>query len=388
MMPTFSRNTKKNSFPTMLLVVVSVIVLVVLVVMNRFTTAQANMPDIGYAEARYPNIVGTKLDSCMLCHTSSVPSLNSYGQAYKSAGRNSSALASIENQDTDNDGFTNLQEIVALTFPGDPGDHPVLPSPTPTRVPPTATSLPPTPTSKPTQPPQPTATNTSVPPTPTSGATQPPHPTSTATVPPTPANTPTEPPQPTTTVTPIPPTPTPPPQTASSLTFSPEADAYTSSDQHSANFGTLAELKSAGKPIQRSYLRFDVSGIGGNSINKAILRIYVDSSNAGAGFFVRSIANNTWVETTITYDNAPAYGKILAMSGPIRKSGWISVDVTRLIKGDGLISMVLNTPGNSYETLASRESGSNSPQLVITLRQQNERQRGDDTGQEEQEDDD
>ncbi len=206
-------------------------------------TAKAYLPDIGYAEARYPNIANSRIDTCSLCHTSA-PALNPYGSAYKSAGRNSAALAAIEPLDSDGDGWTNLQEIIALTFPGNLNDHPTaatattLPptatntavpptsTRTPTSLPPTATNtaVPPTSTHTPTNPPPiptntavpPTATNTAVPPTATS--TIPPLPTTTNTVPPLPTSSNTAPPPPTATNT-APPLPTatntaPPPATA------------------------------------------------------------------------------------------------------------------------------------------------------------------------------
>jgi hypothetical protein len=76
------------------------------------------------------NTSGTNLDSCKACHTSSGGgSLNPYGRAYSSNGRN---FASIETLDSDNDGFTNIEEINALTFPGDANDHPQTTSATPT----------------------------------------------------------------------------------------------------------------------------------------------------------------------------------------------------------------------------------------------------------------
>jgi hypothetical protein len=125
----------------------------------------ANMPDIALAESTYPNIVGSRIDTCVLCHTSSIPSLNPFGAAYKAQGRGAAAsLHAIESVDSDGDGATNLQELTALTFPGNASDKPVVAAtatrvpPTATRVPPTATKLPPTATRVP-----PTATG--VPPT-------------------------------------------------------------------------------------------------------------------------------------------------------------------------------------------------------------------------------
>ncbi|HMN63049.1 MAG TPA: hypothetical protein PJ988_21965, partial [Anaerolinea sp.] len=86
---------------------------------THWSTAQANTPDINNVHTRYPAMVGTRIDSCSLCHTSSIPSLNPYGSAYKSNGRSLSALVAIEGLDSDGDGSSNLQEITALTFPGD-----------------------------------------------------------------------------------------------------------------------------------------------------------------------------------------------------------------------------------------------------------------------------
>jgi hypothetical protein len=115
----------------------------------------------------YPDKVGTKLDSCTLCHsggsyTSGQPSktttlgscqwchyvtnygadlseatllktLNSYGLDYKKNGRDAGALQAISGFDSDGDLFTNQVEIAALTYPGDANDDPTK-VPAPSRV--------------------------------------------------------------------------------------------------------------------------------------------------------------------------------------------------------------------------------------------------------------
>jgi hypothetical protein len=153
---------------------IAALVTVLVALVSQSTTVSANLPDIQSAEARYPAMVGKRIDTCTLCHTASIPNLNPYGAAYKSAGRSPAALAAIENLDSDGDGSSNVVEIAALTFPGDPNDKPAAPTatavpptatptrvpPTPTKVPPTATSVPPTATMVP-----PSATPTSIPPT-------------------------------------------------------------------------------------------------------------------------------------------------------------------------------------------------------------------------------
>jgi hypothetical protein len=69
----------------------------------------------------------TRLNTCTLCHTS-VPALNPYGSAYAAAGH---SFTAIEGADSDGDGFTNLAEIQALTFPGNAADKPAPPAGSP-----------------------------------------------------------------------------------------------------------------------------------------------------------------------------------------------------------------------------------------------------------------
>ena len=74
----------------------------------------------------YPAAKNSDLSSCLLCHTNqnNPGPRNSYGADF--AG---STFASIESIDSDGDGATNIEEIQALTFPGNAQDAPgtVLP---------------------------------------------------------------------------------------------------------------------------------------------------------------------------------------------------------------------------------------------------------------------
>jgi hypothetical protein len=110
--------------------------------------------------AVYPDVVGTKLDSCNVCHSGGktldgkttlgscqwchyktdygkdlseatlLTTLNLYGKDYKTNGRNTGALQVIYGIDSDSDNFTNQAEIAALTYPGDANDDPTkVPAP-------------------------------------------------------------------------------------------------------------------------------------------------------------------------------------------------------------------------------------------------------------------
>ncbi len=85
---------------------------------------------------------GTRLGTCNTCHSTG-RSTNLYGTHLKSEFSrvmNAEAealtkeqelntfrgvLRGIEELDSDEDGYSNVAEIRARTFPGDPGDHPV-----------------------------------------------------------------------------------------------------------------------------------------------------------------------------------------------------------------------------------------------------------------------
>ncbi|MBF0388673.1 MAG: hypothetical protein HQK71_01070 [Desulfamplus sp.] len=105
----------------------------------------------------YYDKAGTKLDHCALCHsggsyTSSTgkpatlgscqwchyttdygkqnanieQTINSYGKDYKNNGRSASAISRIDLMDSDQDGSTNRDEILANSFPGNDKDIPSL----------------------------------------------------------------------------------------------------------------------------------------------------------------------------------------------------------------------------------------------------------------------
>jgi hypothetical protein len=67
---------------------------------------------------------GSKLDSCLTCHTKQaggIENMNPYGTDF---GKNNHDFAAIEGLDSDGDGVTNIDEIKAESFPGDPNDKP------------------------------------------------------------------------------------------------------------------------------------------------------------------------------------------------------------------------------------------------------------------------
>jgi hypothetical protein len=148
-----------------------------------------------------------------------------------------------------------------------------------------------------------------------------------------------------------------------STTFTPNADSYVDSGSSSTNYGSEPQLRADGSPTVRSYLRFNVQGLSG-SVTRATLRVYANGPSSG-GYDVRSVSNNTWGESTITYSNAPAVGSVLGSSGEFNGGAWTSVNITAYIAGNGSYNLAIAVPDSTAVSFASRESGGNAPQLIV-----------------------
>ena len=63
------------------------------------------------------------------------------------------------------------------------------------------------------------------------------------------------------------------------------ADTYVNASVPASNFGTSSILRTYSSPEQRSYLRFNISGVNGRTVTRAQLRLYANGSST-AGYRV------------------------------------------------------------------------------------------------------
>ena len=105
-----------------------------------YGTSYAKSNYLSNFRTAYPAAVGTAIDTCTLCHTSTSGSAprNPYGSAY---GSNSHSFTAIKNLDSDGDTFSNIKEIKDLSFPGNPASKPVKPVVTAFAIPAKSSSL-------------------------------------------------------------------------------------------------------------------------------------------------------------------------------------------------------------------------------------------------------
>jgi calcineurin-like phosphoesterase family protein len=159
------------------------------------------------------------------------------------------------------------------------------------------------------------------------------------------------------------------PAGATTKTITAEADSFVLSSSPNAKRGGATSLRVL-NAVKTSYIRFNVSGLpAGEVVHNATLRVNATSgSTCAVGVEVFRAANDTWGETTITWNNQPGpIGSALATTTWTR-NGYVSFDVTSAVGGSGRVSFVLrHVPGCSAArdtTFRSRET-TQPPQLVV-----------------------
>jgi len=156
---------------------------------------------------------------------------------------------------------------------------------------------------------------------------------------------------------------------AATNTFTPIADTRVQDNTPTTNYGTSGVLGVDASEIQRSFLKFNVSGLIA-PVTSAKLRLHVDSvsgSESSNGGTWKLMSNTTWSETGVTWNNQPAIdGTTLGTLGSVALNTWYEIDVTGKITGNGTFSIggtSTSTNGADYD---SRETGATAAQLVIT----------------------
>lgn len=154
------------------------------------------------------------------------------------------------------------------------------------------------------------------------------------------------------------------PAAASTMTLNPVADSYVQSGQPASNFGTATSVKVDRSPVTTSYLKFDVQGMT-SAPAKATVRIFKSLSTTTA-ITLRPVADNSWSETGITFNNKPTPGGTpITPPTPWGTNVWLSYDVTSLVQANGLVSFALDTTSSTSKSLPSREATTNKPELVL-----------------------
>lgn len=161
------------------------------------------------------------------------------------------------------------------------------------------------------------------------------------------------------------------PSRAATLTFTAAEDAYidnSGSTVANTNFGSQVMLRV--KNVQNFLLKFSVSGVGLERVTSAKIRLHCnDASSAGGNF--QLVANNSWTEAGVTWNNAPAGSSspTLPSLGSVSSGSWYEVDVTPAVIADGTFSFrVSASASTNIAGYDSREVSGLEPQLVLVTK--------------------
>ena len=163
-----------------------------------------------------------------------------------------------------------------------------------------------------------------------------------------------------------------------SITLTPLADALVRNGSYAnTNYGkdtSLVVKTSTGSGYSRSsYLKFSLSSA--DNISSAKLRIYGRNTDNTGSVNISSfgVNNDSWTESGITWNNAPAASTVVLSSVGVNDQGaYYEFDVTDYTKtqfsGDKVVSFVIKDAATQNKNVAfnSKENLQNQPELIVT----------------------
>lgn len=177
---------------------------------------------------------------------------------------------------------------------------------------------------------------------------------------PTPTITPTPSDTPTPTVTPIA-SPTP-----MTMILNPIEDTFVNSSSPNTKYGSNILLKVNGNLTKISYLKFNLSSLSGIVIQSAKLRFRV-SATSKVLQSVNYVADNTWSESAMTYNNRPAIGNQISTFPGGTMGIWVEVPVTSAVStyAGQIMSISVNSSFVDDFTFYSKDNVTDKPELVV-----------------------
>jgi hypothetical protein len=151
------------------------------------------------------------------------------------------------------------------------------------------------------------------------------------------------------------------------VTLNPIDDAYVAGELPSSNFGLTSDLQSDISPLRDSYMKFDLSPLAGSTVSQAVLRMFVASGSANAQS-VKEVADNSWTEGAITFNNRPAKGATITTFTPgTTKSVWVEINLTSSVAAaaGSFMSLAIDNAGSDGFDFNSAEAAINRVELVI-----------------------
>ena len=146
----------------------------------------------------------------------------------------------------------------------------------------------------------------------------------------------------------------------SSFSVTPIADAFVRKSSPGTNYGKRSNLR-AFLGAERSYLKFNVSGLTGPATDVRLRLWVTDPSSTGISVYR---AGASWTETGITWRNKPGLISKRATASHATLGTWLELDLGKVIGGNGTYTFAIQGNAATTTRFASRETGRD-PQLIV-----------------------
>lgn len=167
------------------------------------------------------------------------------------------------------------------------------------------------------------------------------------------------------------------------MTLLPSDDTYVWETNAGTNYNSAGLLKAtlttcwpALNCAKKSFMKFNVTGLGARTVVSAKLYLYVQDGSAGSGgefsYCGTGVLDTTgalWSETTLTWLTAPASCSAVPFStlGAVNGSTWQEIDMTTAISVDGDHTIRISSQSEDAVQYYSKEQSAFSPYLRLIL---------------------
>jgi hypothetical protein len=138
------------------------------------------------------------------------------------------------------------------------------------------------------------------------------------------------------------------------------ADTFVEEDHPDRTAGSASEIEVDASPDNRALLRFVIPS-GASTSAGYKLRLWVTNSTSNGP---KVWTTGSFDEATARWSNKPSLGRMIADFGSVSSGRWVEIDVTGEVNGPGTYNLALVADSTDGADFASRESGSNAPQIV------------------------
>jgi hypothetical protein len=115
-------------------------------------------------------------------------------------------------------------------------------------------------------------------------------------------------------------------------------------------------------------MKFDLSSFAGMNIISAKLRLRVSNDSSNSTQTVKSVADTSWSESTLTYQNRPVLGNSIQTFTSPYANTWIEIDLTAQVAAHRgqLMSIGIDETSSNSMNIYTKEASNYRPVLVIT----------------------